>query len=370
MHTMKTICASMHDQAQNGGRIVMLQEIVDRELVDLDRLSEWMDGCGLAPGPLLDVEVLSGGTQNILLAFSRAGRRYVLRRPPPHLREKSNETMRREARVLGAIAQTGVPHPALIAACPETEVIGASFYLMEPVDGFNPTQGLPDYHRSSPEIRHAMGFSLIDAIATLGKVDYEEVGLVGFGKPERYLERQVDRWRSQLDGYSEMTGYPGPDIPGVDAVAAWLEAHRPTMSRPGIIHGDFHLANVMFSPKSSDLAALVDWELSTIGDPLLDLGWLLATWPGPDASPAAIGIEPWDGFPHADELVERYRSQSERDLSKIAWYEALACYKLGIILEGTHARACAGKAPKATGDILHATTVGLFQKALKIVEQS
>ena len=122
----------------------------------------------------------------------------------------------------------------------------------------------------------------------------------------------------------------------------------------------------MFAPDSGEVAALVDWELSTIGDPLLDLGWLLATWPEPDGSGGGVvGVQPWDGFARADELVEHYAARSRRDLEAIAWYEVLACYKLGIILEGSHARACAGKAPKEIGDALHATTVGLFERAAR-----
>jgi aminoglycoside phosphotransferase (APT) family kinase protein len=325
-----------------------------------------MDAEGLGGAAIDDAELLGGGTQNILLRFSRGGRNFVLRRPPPHLRKNSNETMRREARVLAAIADTDVPHPRLIAACPETDVLGAAFYLMEPVEGFNPAQGLPEYHRSDPAVRHAMGFSLVDSIAALGRVDYLDVGLADFGKPEGYLERQVARWRSQLEGYSELDGYPGPEIPGVESVAEWLDENRPSVWRPGILHGDYHMANVMFRYDSPDLAAIVDWELSTIGDPLLDLGWLLATWPDPEVpAAAAVGGQASDGFPKAEELVERYREGTIRDVSRMPWYEVLACYKLGIILEGTHARACAGKAPKATGDGLHAMTVSLFERALR-----
>jgi aminoglycoside phosphotransferase (APT) family kinase protein len=115
------------------------------------------------------------------------------------------------------------------------------------------------------------------------------------------------------------------------------------------------------------LAAIVDWELTTIGDPLLDLGWLLATWPDPDgpAMGGTMQVEPWEGFPTAAELVARYRARSDRDCDAVPWYEVLACYKLGIILEGTHARACAGRAPPATGDLLHAMTVALFERALR-----
>ena len=118
-----------------------------------------------------------------------------------------------------------------------------------------------------------------------------------------------------------------------------------------------------------ELAAIVDWELTTIGDPLLDLGWLMATWPEPDGPEAGnVSVQPWAGFPTADELVERYAGQTDRDLSHMRWYGVLACYKLGIILEGTHARAAAGKAEKATGDALHNQTLGLFRRALRWID--
>ena len=335
--------------------------------VDLAALAAWMDNAGLGAGPVEDATLLAGGTQNILLKFSRAGRSYVLRRPPPHLRANSNETMRREARVLAAIAGTDVPHPALIAACGDETVLGAAFYLMEPVDGFTPTSGLPPLHAGSEAIRHRMGLSMVEGIARLGALDYRAVGLEGLGRPDNYLERQVERWKAQLASYAEFADWTGPDeIPGVEAVAAWLEAHRPATFQPGIIHGDYHLANVMFRYDGPELAAIVDWELTTIGDPLLDLGWLLATWAETeDPAVADVSVRPWKGFPTPDELVEHYRPRTTRDLSAIGWYAVLACYKLGIILEGTHARACAGKAPRATGDLLHAKTIGLFQRALR-----
>lgn len=335
--------------------------------VDLDRLTVWMDGQGLGSGPPEDVTLLGGGTQNVLLKFSRAGRGYVLRRPPPHLRANSNETMRREARMLAALKGTAVPHPELIAACPEEDVLGAAFYLMEPIDGFNPATGLPPLHAGSADIRHRMGLALVEGIAALGALDYRERGLEGFGKVDSYLERQVARWKSQLDSYAQYSGWPGPGgIPGVDEVAAWLERHRPASFEPGIIHGDYHLANVMFRHDGPELAAIVDWELTTIGDPLLDLGWLLATWQESE-TPREFGvnIQPWGGFPSPTELVEHYRPRTHRDMSAIDWYAVLACYKLGLILEGTFARACAGQAPKETGDRLHAHTVSLFERALR-----
>lgn len=335
--------------------------------VDLGALAAWMDRGGLGSGPIEGARRLSGGTQNILLRFTRSGRDYVLRRPPPHLRDNSNETMRREARMLAALRDTAVPHPKLIAACPEEDVIGASFYLMTPIEGFNPTAGLPELHAGSESVRRRMGFALVEGIAALGALDYRALGLEGFGKPDNYLERQVQRWRAQLASYAGLPGWTGPqEIPGVDEVAHWLERHRPSAFEPGIIHGDYHLANVLYAFDSGELAAIVDWELTTIGDPLLDMGWLMATWPEGDTPEAeAVAVRPWRGFPSARELVDHYRARTHRDLSAIDWYGVLACYKLGIILEGTHARACAGRAPRETGDLLHAKTIGLFERALR-----
>lgn len=339
------------------------------DAIDLSRLGEWMAGQGLGQSPIERPELLGGGTQNFLLRFHRDGRDFVLRRPPRHLRANSNETMRREARVLAAIAETAVPHAKLIAACGDEEVLGAAFYLMEPVEGFNPTTGLPAYHASDPKARRRMGFALVEGIAELGKIDYLRVGLEGFGKPDGYLERQVGRWQSQLDGYAALDGWPGPaEISGVERVATWLSDHVPSSFQPGIIHGDYHLSNVMYEPASPELAAIVDWELSTIGDPLLDLGWLMATWPEPDGTGlGSVGTTPWDGFPVIDEMITHYGERSTRSLDALAWYGVLACFKLGIILEGTYARACAGKAPKDIGDRLHSTTIGLFQRAQKMM---
>ncbi|MFL1403734.1 phosphotransferase family protein [Marinobacter sp. M1N3S26] len=336
--------------------------------IDTERLADWIAGQGLGQGEVANAHLLGGGTQNLLLRFDYNGQDLVLRRPPPHLRANSNDTMRREMRMLEALAGTNVPHPRLVAGCPDEGVLGAAFYLMEPVEGFAPVNGLPSLHSSDTTVRHRMGLSLVEGITALGAVDYRAVGLEGFGKPDNYLQRQVRRWQQQLQGYADFPGWPGPrSIPGVDTIAGWLDRNRPSSFEPGIIHGDYHMANVMVRPDSGELAAIVDWELTTIGDPLLDLGWLLATWPGEVVDEDTIEhfrLQPWEGFPSADELVERYRANSHRDLSAIDWYAVLACYKLGIILEGTHARACAGKAPKAIGDQLHASTVALFERAL------
>ena len=341
---------------------------VDPAIVDLSVLLEWMDARGLGEGPLDAVEPLAGGTQNLLLKFDRAGRTYVLRRPPEHKRKNSDETMRREARVLGALADTDVPHPRLIAAESDVGVLGAAFYLMEPIDGFQATSGLPEFHASDAAVRRSMGLSFIDALLSLHAVDPATKDLDGFGKPEGYLERQVPRWQAQLESYSELDGYPGPDLPHLVEIQAYLETNRPEPSPTGIIHGDYHLANVMFRPDAGEIAAIVDWELATQGDPLIDLGLVVAFWPEADGAAGMMSVQPWDGFPTIEEMVAHYNERSPRDISALDWYAVLACYKTGIILEGTHARAFAGKAPKEFGDLLHATTVGLFEKAWRIMQ--
>jgi len=269
--------------------------------------------------------------------------------------------------VLGSLADSDVPHARLIAACPETDVLGCSFYMMEAVDGFNATVGLPALHASDAGIRHRMGLSLIEGLIRLARVDPRGAGLQGLGNSDGFLERQVARWSKQLAGYRACAGWPGDEeIPGVGLVGAWLEKHRPTQFTPGLMHGDYHLANVMFRNDGPELAAIVDWELATIGDPLLDLGLVLTTWPRRD-DPTSMKIEPWEGFPDTRELTAYYAANSDRDLSALPWYEVLACFKLGILLEGTYARACAGQADMRTGERFHARTRALFRRAVDLV---
>ncbi|MFI0412302.1 phosphotransferase family protein [Actinomadura sp. 3N508] len=353
----------------------MQPEQIDRALVDFDVLARWMDGRGLPVGPFEDVRPLAGGTQNTLIRFRRAGRDYVLRRGPSHLRARTNDVLRREARVLAALDGTGVPAPRLIAACPDESVMGgAVFYLMTPVDGFNPTVTLPEPHAVDESVRREMGLNAARALSALGAVDHEAAGLGDFGRPAGFLERQVSRWLSELDSYGKLDGYPGPGIPGLDDVARWLEERRPLRWRPGILHGDYHLANLMYSFGGPEVAAIVDWEMCTIGDPLLDLGWLLATWPDPSGDGASLAgpLGEAGGLPSADALVAAYAENPDavagRDLSSITWYAVLACFKLGIVLEGTNARAHAGKAPRETGDLLHSITLALFRRAQRFID--
>ncbi|AEI81833.1 aminoglycoside phosphotransferase (plasmid) [Cupriavidus necator N-1] len=332
--------------------------------VDLVALARWMDENGLESGPVHAVSRIGGGTQNILLRFRRGAREFIFRHPPAHPRPESNKTMIRESRVLAALASTGVPHPRLIATCTDETVLGAVFYLMEPVAGFNATVAMPGQAKESPELRHAMGFALIDGLVALANVDHEAVGLSDFGRLDGFLERQVGRWAAELESYHRYPEWSGRgELGDVHGIGAWLEQNRPVGMRPGIMHGDYHIGNVLYHADGS-LAAIVDWEMATLGDPLMDLGRLLSTWPDGDGPPVlSMRVDPSTGFPTREALIARYAKKSARDLSNLPWFEILACYKLGILLEGTYARAQAGKADPATGARLHATAIALLERA-------
>jgi len=339
------------------------------ELIDLERLTQWMDDQELGAGAIEKPQPLGGGTQNILLKFMRAGRPYVLRRPPRAPRPESDEIMRREMRVLAALAGSDVPHPGFIAGEGNPAVLGTAFYLMEPVEGFNATEGMPPLHAGDRAVRQQMGEALVDGAIALSRVDPDAVGLATLGKLDGWIERQVPRWLGQLESYAKFQGWPGiSQLPGVETITGWLEANRPVTMQPGLIHGDYHIANVMFRKDGSALAAIVDWELSTLGDPLIDLGWLTATWPDPGEEKTHIAVEPSSGFPSLKQLVARYLDASGRSAEDARWYSVLAPFKLGAIQEGSYARACAGLAPHAMGEALHAHTVDLFRRALRRID--
>lgn len=340
-----------------------------RTLVNIEALGHWMAGQGLGDAPIVNPHALTGGTQNILVAFERAGVAMVLRRPPAHAQTDSEVVIKREARLLAALGATELPHPRFIAGCSDPALLGASFYVMEAVDGYNAHVALPPPFDADPALRRRMGLALADCIASLGGLDYASLGLSDFGKPDGFLERQVARWRRQLDGYTRYSEWQGPATLGnVDGVGDWLDRNRPAHQPPGIIHGDVHLANALYRFDAPEIAALVDWELSTVGDPLVDLGWLLCHWPDANGEGiATTGATPWQGFPSAGDLVARYAEISGRDVSAINWYAVLACYKRAVIIEGTHARALAGLADMATGRLLHDRAAGLIDRAFGFI---
>ena len=310
-------------------------------VVDPERLTDWV-GDRLPGAGLLRLERMgeATGVANALFFVSRAddatAQRWVLRRPPAVVNAPGASDILREWRLLTALEGTPVPHPRPLLLGDDVEVIGAPFLIMEVVDGFTPVGVLPaPYDR--PEHRRALSFAMVDAIADLSAVDWRARGLQGLGRPENFLERQVGRWLHQLDLYRTR------DIPLLERVADWLEANRPVMGEVGIMHGDYSPYNVMASPTDpTRLAAVVDWDTGTVGDPLLDIGHLMARWTEPgEESALPLEIDPGSraGLPRRAELAARYAERTGRDLGAIRYYEVLSLFKLAIILEGGVRRA-------------------------------
>ncbi len=310
-------------------------------LVDEERLGRWMDTQDLpGAGESVASRFISGGASNEIFEVTRGDFRAVLRRPPRVVPKGRNETMLREYRVLEALNGTDVPHPEAYAACSDPEVIGASFYLMSLVAGWSPMNmdGWPAPFDTDLEARYGLGVQLVDGIARLARVDWRARGLEGFGKPEGFHDRQVDRWLAHLSAIQFR------DLPGLDVASEWLRTHKPSHWEPGIIHGDYQFANAMFCHGApARLAAMVDWEMSTVGDPLLDLGWVVSGWtdPGEDRTKGYVDST---GMPSRAEILDHYATVSGRDVDEIDYYVILARFKLAIVLEAGYARVVAGQA--------------------------
>jgi aminoglycoside phosphotransferase (APT) family kinase protein len=336
-------------------------------LIDWAKLNDWLvahDAPGT--GHVTAARKLAGGLQNNVFLIERGTASFVLRRPSKHVRQGSNETMLKESRVLKALAGSAVPHPEFYAVCDDPSIIGACFYLMAPLEGFAPSQQLPASYATDADWRRAMGEELVRSAAALGTVDHHAVGLGDLGKPQGWHERQVERWRSQLDGYRSMPNYDG-GLPHVDAVGRWLTDNLPNDKRIGIVHGDFQFANVMFSKLAPRVSGVVDWELTSLGDPLLDLGWILTSWweqGDPDGKRPLV--QPWQDFMTRAELVSLYGQISGRDMSVVPWFFTLGCYKLACLLEGTYARSKQGQIPEHIGQSVHAYAIWLMNKATQI----
>lgn len=330
----------------------------------VDALTAWV-GERLPGDGTLSAERIPGGASNEMFTIARDGHAWVLRRPPEHLVAKGAHDVLRETRVLRALDGTDVPHASVRLTCDDPEVIGAPFYIMDRIDGFAPTEPLPARFDRDAEIRHAMGFALVDGIATLAQVDWRAQGLDGFGKPDGFLERQVGRWLGQLARYKTR------EIPGLDEVARWLEANRPPDQEPAIMHGDYQFINVMFAPEPpARLAAIVDWEQSTIGDPLLDLGWMLAGWTDPGEDELRFGSKYFTdrtGLPTRAELAERYATRTGRALDPLTFYEVLARFKLACVLEGSYYRFATGTSTNPMHEKMGPLVLDLARQAHEVI---
>jgi aminoglycoside phosphotransferase (APT) family kinase protein len=315
----------------------------DDRAIDERSLDDWigdrLPGFGL---PLTLVRMGQGtGVANALYWLRRGDDEFVLRCPPAIVNTPGASDMEREWRILNALEGTDVPHPAPLMLGSGTDTpTGGSFLIMGRVDGFTPIGVLPAPYDGA-QARSELAFAMVEAVASLSKVDWKERGLEGLGKPDGFLERQVARWNGQIETYRTRA------IPGLDRLSEWLEANRPGEYGVGLMHGDFSPFNVMASPHdTARLAAVVDWDTGTIGDPIMDIAHLLARWTEPGELPA---IGQWDigdgiesqrsGLPARADMAQYYEERSGRDLRALPYYQALALFKLAAILEGRTAKA-------------------------------
>ncbi len=348
------------------------------ELAPVGPLTEWLDGNvpALGRGPLKR-ELLHGGTSNVVFTLNRGGMDMVLRRPPATPPPGAERGVLREARVLTALNQTDVPHPEAYATCEDTDVIGSPFYVMEKVDGWAPN--LRDWvvHFEEPFDRmpyaYGIAYAIVDGLVRLANVDYKSVGLEGFGKPDNFLERQVDRWSSQLKSYPEKyEGYEARKLEGYDVVEKWLRDNVRETTHPGILHGDCGTPNMMFKwGPPARLAAMIDWELSTIGDPMIDMGLFTGSmrderFPEMDEK---TGINDPAMNPTKQELARYYCAGTGRDIDEFDYFNVLSSFKTNCIIEYKVAQAAAGKLPMETGRWFAETVDRGFRRTAEFVRK-
>jgi len=300
-------------------------------------LAKWMAGAGLADfGELRGVRLIAGGRSNLTYRLDLDGGEVVLRRPPlGHVLPTAHD-MNREYRVLSALSGTAVPVPQPLANCQDADVIGAPFYLMRFVDGLV-IRTMQDGEILSVAQAAELSELLADMMATIHGIDYAAVGLADFGRPDGYLARQLSRWQRQWDLSNTR------DMPGYAELVARLAAGLPESAEGTLVHGDFRLDNTLVRLTTpASIAAVVDWEMSTLGDPLADLGLTLSYWAdGGEAFPdlnVGATVTALPGFYTRDQFATRYADMTGRDVSEIGYYIAFGYFKLAVVLEGIHAR--------------------------------
>lgn len=306
------------------------------EAVDPGALGAWLAAHVDGASGEVQVDELPGGSSNLTFRVRDDANDWVLRSPPLlHVLATAND-MRREYTVQTALRRTGVPVPRTVAFCADESVIGRPFYLMDRLDGIVFATADDVTHLTEDQALAAT-HELMDVLARLHAVEPAAVGLDGFGRPAGFIERQVNRWIAQWERSKQR------DLPEIDEVARLLLARLPPEGVPGIVHGDYSFNNTMFRrDEPARMLAVLDWEMSTLGDPLTDVGMVAVYWSDVgellwrNRSPQPHRRNP--GFPPADVLVDRYATTSGRDVGHLDFYRALATFKLACIAEGAHAR--------------------------------
>ena len=307
--------------------------------LDVPRLQTYLDKehPGLRDGELR-AELIPGGKSNLTYTLRDDSHDWVLRRPPLGHVLRTAHDMGREYRVISALAPTAVPVPGAVLHCADPEAIGAPFYLMEFVGGTVYRTAAQTAELGAERAR-TLSFTLVDVLADLHEVEPESVGLGDFGHPAGYLERQVRRWKGQLDASRSR------ELPGIDELHARLAESVPAESGAGVVHGDYRLDNVVVDA-DGHVAAVLDWEMATLGDPLADLGLLLVYWDGLariGGEAVASAVNPAAGFPPGSALADRYAERRGADLTRLPWYTAFGYFKLAVIAEGIHYRFTRGQ---------------------------
>ena len=333
-------------------------------MIDFERLAAWMDDNDVpGKGAPIQATFLSGGSQNEIYDLRRGDERCVIRIPPPTAPADRDNGILREWRIVKALDGTDVPSTKAVAVCEDASVLGRPFYLMSFVDGWSPMGRTtwPAPFDTDLEARAGLGYQLAEGIALLSKVDWQAKGLHDLGRPENFHERQVDRWTAFFERIK------GREIDGLDTASAWLRSHKPIDYIPGIMHGDYQFANVMYKDGApAKLAALVDWEMGTVGDPKLDLGWMIQAWPDDTMSEEASSASYVDlrGMPSRDQVLAHYAEVSGRQVDDIDYYMVLAKWKLAIVLEQGFQRAGDDEKLQAFGPII----VETMQSAANLAE--
>ena len=324
-------------------------------------LEAFLDARGLGEGPL-DAEPVGEGHSNVTYLIKRDGGSWVLRRPPrPPLPPSAHDVLR-EARLLTAVQSAQVRTPDVLATCDDEAVIGAPFYVMERIAGDVMTAEVPPALYGE---EGRIGEELIDALVEVHAVDWRACGLEGYGKPTGYLDRQLRRFGGLWEHNRTR------ELPVLDRLTAWLAEHTPESGEATIVHGDYRLGNTMFAPDPpARLAAIFDWELATIGDPLADVGYLVATWSQADDPEDALrGLSAATrrpGFPTREQLIARYEERSGRSMSDVRWYMTLALWKSAVFLEGSYKRRLAGTTEDAFFDRLETGVPAIAERAWAI----
>jgi aminoglycoside phosphotransferase (APT) family kinase protein len=309
-------------------------------LLVLGPLRAFLDEHGLGEGELV-VSPIGEGHSNVTYLVQRGDERMVLRRPPrPPLPPSAHDVLR-EARLLRALRATPARVPEVLAVCADETVIGAPFYMMEYVEGEVIVASIPTV-LDTPSERAHIADELIASLVEIHGVDWREVGLEGFGKPTGYLERQLRRF----GGLWELN--KTREIPAVERVGKWLAENMPSSGPATIVHGDYRLGNTIYAADApARLAAVLDWEMATIGDPLADIGYLCMMWteagdPVEGLRAHLANVTRAEGFPTREGLIERYEERSGRSVGDVRWYIALAVWKSVVFMEGNYKRAIAG----------------------------